>query len=320
VRRGWHPDRAAIGTVAAIATGGRPLSTLAPSTARSASQTMPGPASTPPFGPDWSASLRRAPEADLLGWLELGQEACDLADAIARSHFRRDPVVERKPDRTFVTVADREIEQAIRGQIGAACPDHGIVGEEYDDQAAESRVRWIIDPIDATHNFMRGVPLFGTILALQVDGEIQLGLLSMPALRGRWWAARGLGAWARDLDGERRISVSRVGDLADAQLLHSTGAQADAGLMPGLDATLAAAWRDRGFGDLWGYALVAEGAAEAMFETYLSDWDVAAPQVIVEEAGGRATNLAGERTLGGSAFIVSNGVLHDELLRRLRGE
>jgi histidinol-phosphatase len=280
---------------------------------------MPEPAPPPLFGPEWSASLRRVPKADLLAWLELAHAACDAAEAIALAHFRRDLVVERKPDRTFVTAADREIERAIRARIQAAWPDHGLVGEEYDDQAGDARIRWIIDPIDATHNFMRGVPLFGTLLAAQVDGEVQLGILSMPALRGRWWAARGLGAWARDLDGERRLSVSRVSDMADAQLLHSTREQADPALMPGLEATLAAAWRDRGFGDLWGYALVAEGAAEAMFETHLSVWDVAAPQVIVEEAGGRATDLAGARRLGGPSFVVSNGLLHDELLRRLAG-
>jgi histidinol-phosphatase len=278
---------------------------------------MSGPATPSSYGPDWSASLRRAPEADLRAWLELGHAACDAADAIARTYFRRDVVVERKPDRTYVTAADREIELAIRSRIQEAFPDHGLVGEEYGEESGRARVRWIIDPIDATHNFMRGVPLFGTILAVQVDGEIQAGLLSMPAMRARWWAARGQGGWVRDADGERRLAVSRVSEIADAQLLHSAGAQVDRGLMPGLDATLAAAWRDRGFGDLWGYALVAEGAAEAMFETHLSDWDAAGPQVIVEEAGGRATNLAGERRLGGSSFVTSNGVLHDELLRRL---
>lgn len=281
---------------------------------------MPGQAPVPPFGPEWSATLRRAPEADLLAWLDLGHAACDEADAIALAYYRRDPAVERKPDRTFVTAADREIERAIRSRVQAAFPDHGLVGEEYGADAGDARERWIIDPIDATHNFMRGVPLFGTILSLQVDGELQLGLMSMPALRGRWWAARGLGAWSRDLDGERRLAVSGVRDMADAQLLHSTGGQADTEVLPGLPATLAAAWRDRGFGDLWGYALVAEGAAEAMFETHVSDWDVAAAQVIVEEAGGRATSRAGERTLGGPAFIVSNGLIHEELLRRLRGE
>jgi histidinol-phosphatase len=259
------------------------------------------------------------PEADLVAWLEFAHAACDAADAIALSFFRRDPPVEQKPDRTLVTAADRAIEQEIRARIGSAFPGHGLVGEEYGTEAGDAATRWVIDPIDATNNFVRGVPLFGTLLAAQVDGEGQLGMLSMPALRGRWWAARGLGAWVRDLDGERRARVSRIGNLADAQLLHSTAEQADAGLMPGLEQTLAAAWRDRGFGDLWGYALVAEGAAEAMFETYLSPWDIAAPQVIVEEAGGRATDLAGGRGLDGQSFLASNGVIHDELLRRLRG-
>ena len=280
---------------------------------------MPDPVPSPPFGPDWSASHRRVAEADLIAWLDLARAACDAADAIALAHFRRDLVVERKPDRTFVTAADRAIEREIRARIQAACPDHGLVGEEYDDEAGDARVRWLIDPIDATHNFMRGVPLFGTLLAVQVEGEVQVGMMSLPALRQRWYAARGLGAWVRGLDGERRLWVSRVSDIADAQLLHSAGEQADVELMPGLNATLAAAWRTRGFGDLWGYALVAEGAAEAMFETHLSLWDVAAPQVIIEEAGGRATDLAGERRIDGLSFVASNGLLHQDLLGRLAG-
>ncbi|MCU0484203.1 MAG: histidinol-phosphatase, partial [Chloroflexi bacterium] len=264
-------------------------------------------------------SLRRAPEADLAAWLELGQAACDEADAIALRHFRRDLVLERKPDRSFVTVADRDIERAIRARIGAAFPGHGLVGEEYGEEGARAGVRWIIDPIDATHNFMRGIPLFGTLVAVQVDDEVQVGMMSLPAMRQRLWAARGQGAWERDPDGERRLRVSQVGDLADAQLLHSTGAQVDGALMPGLGATLAAAWRDRGFGDLWGYALVAEGAAEAMFETHVSSWDVAAAQAIVEEAGGLATDLAGWRAIDGRSFVATNGLVHAELLRRLAG-
>jgi len=277
---------------------------------------------TPPFafGPDWSASLRRVPEADLLAWLELGHAACDAADEIALAHFRRDLIVERKPDRTFVTAADRAIEREIRARIQAAFPGHGLVGEEYGEAAGDARVRWFIDPIDATHNFMRGIPLFGTLLAVEVEGEVQVGVMSAPAMRERWHAARGLGAWSRGPDGERRLRVSRVADIADAQLLYGSSRENVAsGLMPGFDATIAAAWRERGFGDFWGYALVAEGAAEAMFETGMHAWDLAAPQVIIEEAGGRVSDVTGSRRIDAPSFVGSNGLFHEELLRRLAG-
>jgi len=288
--------------------------------ARSREIAMPDAAQPSAFGPDWSASLRRVPEADLLAWLDLARAACDAADAIALAHFRRDVPTERKPDRSFVTAADRAIEREIRDRILAAYPDHGLVGEEYGEEAGDARIRWLIDPIDGTHNFMRGVPLFGTLLAVEVDGEVQAGMMSAPAMRERWHAARGLGAWNRGLDGERRLRVSRVADIADAQLLYGSSRENVAsGLMPGFDATIAAAWRERGFGDFWGYALVAEGAAEAMFETGMHAWDLAAPQVVIEEAGGRVTDVTGSRRIDAPSFVGSNGLLHEELLRRLAG-
>ena len=152
-------------------------------------------AGTPRFGPEWSASRRRAPATDLRAWLDLGLELCGAADEIALRWFRRDVPTATKPDRTFVTEADRAIERLIRARILAAYPDHGLVGEEYGVEAGGARVRWYIDPIDGTHNYMRGVPLFGTLLAVEVDGELQVGILSAPALGERWHAARGLGAW-----------------------------------------------------------------------------------------------------------------------------
>jgi histidinol-phosphatase len=145
-------------------------------------------------------------------------------------------------------------------------------------------------------------------------------MLSAPALRERWWGARGLGAWARGDAGERRIHVSRVAALEDAQLLYGSWAENTAsGLMPGFDALIAAAWRDRGFGDFWGYALLSEGAAEAVMEVDLKPWDVAAPLVVIEEAGGRATDVHGERRIDSPSFVATNGLLHDEVLRRLAG-
>jgi histidinol-phosphatase len=274
------------------------------------------------FGADWSASLAAAPGAELDAWLALAQAACDEADGIARSAFRRDLDITTKPDRTFVTEADTAIERAIRARIGAAYPDHGLVGEEYGTEAGDARTRWYIDPIDGTHNFIRGVPLFGTLLAVERDGELQAAVISAPALRERWWARRGGGAWARGADDRepRRIRVSGVADLGDAQVLYGSGHDLEAsGLAPGFHALLGDVWRERGFGDFWGYALLAEGAAEAMVEVDLSAWDAAAPTVLIEEAGGRVTDFEGQRAIDSGSFLATNGLLHDEVLRRLRG-
>jgi histidinol-phosphatase len=273
-----------------------------------------------PFGPEWSASLRRGSEAELLAWLEVALSACDAADEIARSHFRRDLEITTKPDRSYVTQADTAIERDVRGRLADAFPGHGLVGEEYGAEGADAAVRWYIDPIDGTHNFMRGVPLFGTLLAVERDGELQLGVMSAPALRERWFAWRGGGAWTlAALDPvPRRIHASRVSSLADAQLLYGSGHDIDAsGRAPGFRSLLADVWRERGFGDFWGYALVADGAAEAIVEVDLSPWDAAAPFVIVEEAGGRATDLDGARRIDTRTFLATNGVLHDEIRVRL---
>jgi histidinol-phosphatase len=275
------------------------------------------------FGADWSASLRLGSEAELDGWLDLAHAACDEADEIARGSFRRDLEISTKPDRTFVTQADTAIERAIRGRIAAAHPDHGLVGEEYGTEAGDAPVRWYIDPIDGTHNFIRGVPLFGTLLAVERDGELQAAVLSAPALHERWWARRGGGAWARGIDdaAPRQIRVSKVHSLADAQLLHGSGQEIEeSGLAPGFSSLLGDVWRERGFGDFWGYALLAEGAAEAMVEVGLSPWDAAAPMVLVEEAGGRVSDFDGRRAIDNGTFVVSNGLLHDIILERLREE
>ena len=274
------------------------------------------------FGAAWSAGLRRAPEPELDAWLEFAQAACDEADGIARQAFRRDLEITTKPDRTFVTQADTAIERAIRTRIKAAYPDHGLVGEEYGTEHGDAATRWYIDPIDGTHNFIRGVPLFGTLLAVERDGELQAAVLSAPALRERWWARRGGGAWAHSADdtASRRIRVSRVAALADAQLLYGSAHDIEvSGRAPGFRALLGDVWRERGFGDFWGYALLAEGAAEAMVEVGLSSWDAAAPTVLVEEAGGRVSDFDGRRAIDAGTFVATNGLMHDEVLARLRG-
>jgi histidinol-phosphatase len=273
------------------------------------------------FGPEWSAGLRRGSAAELDGWLALAHEACDEADTIARASFRRDLEIKTKPDRTFVTQADTAIERAIRDRLRAAHPDHGLVGEEYGTEDADAPTRWYIDPIDGTHNFMRGVPLFGTLLAVERDGELQAAVISAPALRERWWARRGGGAWARSADDAqpRPIHVSGVTALADSQVLYGSGHDIEtSGRAPGFHALLGDVWRERGFGDFWGYALLAEGAAEAMVEVDLLPWDAAAPTVLIEEAGGRVTDLDGRRAIDSRTFLATNGILHDTFLERLQ--
>jgi len=263
-------------------------------------------------------------DSELEAWLAFALACCDEADALALAHFRRDLVIETKPDRSFVTEADQAIERHLRERIAAAYPDHGLVGEEYGEQAGQGSVRWYIDPIDGTHNFMRGVPLFGTLLAVEADGELQVGVMSAPALGGRWFARRGGGAWAvtaigSDAGARRPITTSRVAELGDAHLLYGSAQEiADSGAAPGFAGLIASVWRDRGFGDFWGYALVAEGAAEAMVEVGPKSWDLAAPLVIIEEAGGRLTDLEGRRTIHSGTVLATNGPLHDEVLARLR--
>ena len=275
-----------------------------------------------PFGQVFSAACARGSADELGEWLAFALSACDAADEVALHHFRRDLDIMTKPDRSFVTVADQGVERLIRERIHARFPEHGLVGEEYGEEAGSGSIRWYIDPIDGTHNYIRGIPLFGTLLALEVDGEIQLGVLSAPALRERWYASRGGGAWAvgaAGAEGPRRIRVSRVAALADAQVLYGSASELDAsGLVPGFRDLLRAVWRERGFGDFWGYALIAEGAAEAMVEVDAKTWDLAAPLVLIEEAGGRLTDFGGARRIDALEMVATNGLLHEEILARLR--
>jgi histidinol-phosphatase len=270
------------------------------------------------FGPEWSASFRRGTDAELRSWVEAALAWCDETDAIASAHFRMDLEVTRKPDTTFVTEADTAIERLLRERIAEAYPDHGVLGEEFGTEAGAATTRWIIDPIDGTHNYLRGVPLFATLIAVERDSELQASVLSAPALDMRWWAYRGGGAWVRGGswgNTPQRIRVSGIGAVEEAQVLYASARELDSyGRAPGWRTLLDRAWRERGFGDFWGYTLVAESAAEIMVESDLSPWDAAAPFVLVEEAGGRATDLDGNRSVYNRTFLATNGRLHDEVL------
>ena len=268
-----------------------------------------------------SAALRRGTDAELQHWLELALGWTDEADASAMTWFRRDLEISAKPDRSLVTQADQAIERRLRERIADAFPDHGLVGEEYGVESGEASVRWYIDPIDGTHNFIRGVPLFGTLLAVERDGVRQVGIMSAPAMRERWFARRGGGAWAKGAfdDALRRIKVSTVSAIDDTHLLYGSGASIErSGKAPGFRDLRHQVWRERGFGDFWGYALVAEGAAEAMVEVGVNPWDLAAPEVVVEEAGGLLTDFAGRGRIDNLEVLATNGHMHPELLARLQ--
>lgn len=226
--------------------------------------------------------------------------------------------VKAKPDATLVTQADLEVESLLRERIREAFPHHGVVGEEFDDEAGDGETRWIIDPIDGTHNLVRGIPVFATLLAVEREGQLLAAAVSAPALARRWHAARGEGATVRDLLGERPLHVSAIDRMADAQVVWSgIRALQAAGHGDAVRAIAAAAWRDRGFGDFWGYMLVAEGAAEAMLEIGPTIWDLAAPALIVAEAGGRLTDFAGRDSYAGPQALASNGRLHDAMVALL---
>jgi histidinol-phosphatase len=278
-------------------------------------------------GPDWSASLRRASDAELSDWLAAAHEWADLADRLALDAFRRELRVDAKDDGSFVTEADEAIEEGIRVRIADRFPGHGILGEEFGSDAGDRSTRWYLDPIDGTHNFMRGVPLFGTLIAIERDGEVQAGLMSAPALGQRWWASRGGGAWTQGGGGSqrRRLRVSTREHLRETQILYRAVTDMRASrVADGFETLLSSVWRERGFGDFWGYTLIADGAAEAMMERDLRPWDLAAPWILVEEAGGRITDFDGERSFTRGEALATNAVLHDRVLdvlwRRAGGE
>jgi histidinol-phosphatase len=246
--------------------------------------------------------------------LAFALELADLADGMTLLAFRtRDFTVETKSDLTPVTDVDRTVEQAIRERVSRDRPGQAVVGEEYG--AEEGAVRWIVDPIDGTKNFVRGIPVFGTLLALERDGELVVGVASAPALGRRWWAGREEGAFA---DG-RPIHVSAVDALADAQLCFGgVNGWRTAGRLGAFLDLAARCKRTRGFGDFWMHMLVAEGSAEVAVEPEVSLWDLAAVQVILEEAGGRFTDLAGEARADGGSAVSTNGALHNSVLAVLQ--
>jgi histidinol-phosphatase len=242
--------------------------------------------------------------------LDFALALADEADAISLPRFRAvDLHVETKPDLTPVTDADRAVERALRERIGRERPGETVLGEEEGDEGGD--VRWILDPIDGTKNFSRGIPVWATLIALERDGVVVCGVASAPALGHRWWAARGEGAYR---DGER-LAVSRIARLEEATVSFSRSGLDD----PRTIGLALAAWHAQPFSDFWAHLLVAEGGVDVAAEHVMNVWDNAVLQVIVEEAGGRFTDLRGDARIDGGNAVSTNGLLHDEVLARLTG-
>jgi len=248
--------------------------------------------------------------ADVRTDLRFAQELADAADAITLGRFRaHDLQVETKPDLTPVTEADRAVEEAVRHLVEHGRSGEGVFGEEFGDDGQPTR--WIVDPIDGTKNYVRGIPVWATLLALEREGRVEVGLVSAPALGRRWFAERGGGAWA---DGER-CRVSQVTRIEDA----TVSTTSTPGMPAGWSALAARAFASRGFGDFWQYCLLAEGALDIASDGELQLWDYAAIELIVAEAGGRSTTFSGALPTPGASFLSTNAALHEAAVGMLGG-
>jgi len=251
--------------------------------------------------------------------LALAHELADAADRHTLARFRaQDLRVTSKPDLTPVSDADTDVEAEVRRTLAVRRPGDAVLGEEQG-LTGDGPRQWVVDPVDGTKNFVRGVPVWATLIALRIEGSVDIGVVSAPALGRRWWAARGSGAWAgASLSDAARLRVSAVTDLADAHLSYSSliGWEAQ-GRLPGLLDLSRRVWRTRAFGDFWSHMLVAEGAVDIACEPEVSLWDLAALQPVVEEAGGRFSDLAGVATADGGSVVCTNGPLHEQVLAAL---
>jgi histidinol-phosphatase len=248
------------------------------------------------------------------GDLAFALELADAADAVTLPRFRAaDLRVDTKPDTSVVSDADHAAEQRIRDLVRERRAGEGVLGEEGGDDGTD--VRWIVDPIDGTQNFVRGVPVWGTLLALEREGRPVVSVVSAPALHRRWWASRGGGAFA---DGES-IRVSGIVRLQDASVsVTSPASMSRAGFERQYLDLSHRAWSSRGLSDFWQHCLVAEGAVDVALEPYLNTWDYVPVQLIVEEAGGRCSDFAGGPPAHRASFVSTNGRLHDAVLEALR--
>ncbi len=253
---------------------------------------------------------------DLTSDLELALRIADAADAVTMSRFdAADLSVETKADASPVTEADLAAERAIRELLASERPADGVFGEEFGTSGDASR-QWIIDPIDGTANYLKGIPMWTTLIALAIDGVPRVGVASQPALGRRWWAATGLGAWTDgDSAGPRRLQVSNVSTVAESSISFQSISQWDeVGRADALVRMSRAVWRDRGYGDTWPYMLLAEGRLEFVAEFGVKEYDIAALVPIITEAGGRFTDIDGNDSLSSRSSLATNGLLHHAFL------
>jgi histidinol-phosphatase len=252
--------------------------------------------------------------------LALALALADRADALTLARFGAlDLRVDTKPDLTPVTDADRAVETELRALLARDRPDDEILGEEFGGTASFRGRQWAIDPIDGTKNFVRGVPVWASLIALLDDGVPHVGVISAPALRRRWWAAHDVGAFtAVDGSSARRLAVSSVAGLGSASLSFSSlSGWAQLGLRDRFLRLTDAVWRVRAYGDFWSYCLLAEGAVDIAAEPEVSVWDLAPLDILVREAGGAFTSLDGRAGPHGGSAVATNGLLHDQVLNRL---
>jgi histidinol-phosphatase len=252
--------------------------------------------------------------------MELALQLADQADALTTVRFGAlDLHVDTKPDLTPVTDADRGAETTLREILAEQRPDDVVLGEEFGGTAVFTGRQWVLDPIDGTKNFVRGVPVWATLIALLIDGVPTVGVVSAPALHRRWWAGNGDGAFTSFAGDERRISVSAVDDVSSASLTYSDLTTVWGERRAHFVELTDAVWRVRGYGDFWSYCLVAEGAVDIAVEPEVKLWDLAPLDVLVREAGGAFTDLAGIPGAHGGSAVATNGLLHEAVLNRLNG-
>jgi histidinol-phosphatase len=251
--------------------------------------------------------------------LELALALADAADEISLARFQAlDLKIETKPDRTPVTDADQSVEKKIREMISQLAPADIVIGEEFENTGSSTRA-WIVDPIDGTANFLRGLPIWATLIALRIDSTITTSVVSAPAMGRRWWASKGEGAFTRDVDGSvRKLSVSAVSGLSDSYISYNSIQQWQRiGKEKNIESLSQQVWRIRAFGDFLSYMYVAEGAIDAASEPDLKIYDIAALVPIVQEAGGRFTDLTGELSEHSSTVLASNGLIHEAIRAEL---
>lgn len=255
--------------------------------------------------------------------LQIAHKLADIAQSISLSRFGAiDLKIITKPDLTPVSDADKSAEEKIREYLDEVAPDDGVIGEEFGEKKSQNDRQWILDPIDGTKNYIRGVPIWANLIALRVNGIVTTGVVNAPAIGRRWYASHGKGAYVEEfLLGEkknRKIQVSKVEKISDASFAFAEVVKKDnwEGNYERFISLINEVWRSRGFGDFWAHMLVAEGAVDFTVEPKLALWDMAALEIIVKEAGGKFSNLAGAAGIDGPGAISSNGVLHNEIVNR----